>query len=114
MSNLVEQILIMEDGISGGDAIILQPKQPGGNGAPNYMRADAIIRRIKTHGGFQWAFHTLQPSAAGYPVSGSGIYGDINEVVKAAERQFGTRSNEREWIHVDYCDPDYPPNLIPG
>ncbi len=45
--------------------------------------------------------------------SGSGIYGSINDVVAAAEKAFGIKSDIREWVPVSYTDPDYPPNLLP-
>lgn len=105
MSNLVEQIVAMEEG-RGGDAIILQKKS--GNGAPNYYAADAIIRRLPTMGGYKWALHSLMGGR-----TGSGIYGSIDDIVAAAEKQFGIKSDVREWVAVSYIDPDYPPNLLP-
>lgn len=107
MSNLIEQIIAMEEG-RGGDAIILQQKREHGNSAPNYTLADAIIRRMPTVGGYKWALHTLM-----FGRSGSGIYGTIDEVVQATEKQFGVKSDVREWVPCNYTDPDYPPNLIP-
>jgi hypothetical protein len=111
MSNLIEQIFALEEG-RGGDAIILQNKVEGSNGAPNYFGAQAIIQRINTVGGWQWCLRTLMPTRDG-PMAGSGIYGDIDYVVKATEKQFGIKSDVREWVVAEYRDPDFPPNLIP-
>lgn len=108
MSNLIEQLIGME---TGGlyDAILLQKKQSNSNGAPNYFHADAIIRRIRTPGGWKWAFHSLISAR-----TGSGQYfDDINDLAASVERQIGIKSDIREWVGVDYCDPDFPSNLIP-
>jgi len=105
MSNLIEQILKMEDGI-GGDAIIYQPK--AGNGSPDYLSAEAIIMRIHTMAGYEWVFRPLMFGRAG-----SGFYGDIDYVVETAERKFGTKFEATEWVPVDYADPDFPHNLLP-
>lgn len=108
MSNLIEQIIAMEEG-RGGDAILLQRMREHGNSAPNYALADAIIRRLNTMGGYQWVLHTLI-----YGRTGSGIYGTIDDVVRAAEKQFGVKSDVREWVPCNYTDPDFPINLLPG
>lgn len=108
MSNLIEQLFAMDER-RGGDAIILQPIDKTGNSQPVYWRADAIVRRIKTHDGYQWAFHTLIMGK-----TGSGQYfHDLNDLVTSVERQFGTKSEVREWIVVDYTDSDFPVNLLP-
>jgi len=89
------------------DALLLQ--NMSGNGAPQVWGAHAIIRKIKTHDTsvpFQWAFHTLTMGC-----TGSGIYGDIETVRIAAERQFGIKSDIRQWIQVEYLD--LPLNLLP-
>lgn len=104
MSNRVEQLIKADE--LGFDALIFQDKS--GNGQPNYHSAYAIIRKIRTPGGVQWALHTLM-----FGRTGSGIYGDINEVLRAAEAQFGVKSEEREWMEVEYADPDFPARLIP-
>jgi hypothetical protein len=115
MSNLIETIVALEEG-RGGDAIILQSKKPGGNGAPSYYNANAIIQRIPTPSGYMWCLRLLMPKMTTLGVmnsAGSGIYGDIDYVVAAAERQFGVKSDVREWVHVNYIDPEFPSNLLP-
>lgn len=110
MSNFIEQFIAMEEG-RGCDAIILQSKNPGDNGAPKYQVAQAIVQKINTVGGWQWCLRLLQPGRHG-PVAGSGIYGDPNYITQVVERQFGTKSDVREWVPVEYVDPEFPPNLI--
>lgn len=106
MSNLVEQLLKMEEGL-GGDALFLQAKNE--NGEPKPWSADAIIRRIRIpNGTFSWALHGLM---MGY--TGSGIYGDLDEICKFAESYYDKRSDSVEWIFMDYTDPEYPINLLP-
>lgn len=111
MSNFVEKIIALAEEKT-HDAIILQPKPRGSNGCLNIHKAKAIVRYIRTVGGSTLAFHTLQ-SFGGKVVTGSGIYGDINDITIAVEKQFGAVSDDQEWIGIDYCDPEFPTHLIP-
>lgn len=111
MSNLIEMLFALEERRA-GDAIILQTKSEGGNGAPRFHSANAIIQRLNTPGGYQWCLRLLMPSVRG-PIAGSGIYGDLNHIVHHAERQFGVKSEVREWVSVEYTNPDFPFNLLP-
>ena len=106
MSNLIEQILAMEAGTC--DAIMLQLKHDGDNGEPHYAAASAIIRRLPTIGGVQWAYHTMY-----FGRTGSGMYGDIDEVVNFAEKIHGIRLTMSEWVQLNYKDEGFPHNLIP-
>lgn len=106
MSNFIEQLLAMEAGEC--DAIVFQTIEPILGSSFDRRRADGIVRRLETIGGYQWAFHTLR-----FGMTGSGIYGDINDITKAVEKAFGTFSDQREWIQVNYTDPCVPLNLLP-
>lgn len=111
MSNFIEQLFALEEGRN-GDAIILQEKKPGTNGAPNFHWAQAIIQRIRTPSGDQWCLRLLMSGRNG-PMAGSGIYGDLNYITTVVEKQFGKKSDVREWIGVEYTDPNFPANLLP-
>ena len=113
MSNLVEQIIAVEEGKS-GDAIILIDKKLAVVEGLKYRTAYAIIRYMPTMGGRQWVLSQLTDRLGGpFPMAGSGMYGDINYVTRMAETYYSDKSDNVEWVQVNYTDPDYPPNLLP-
>lgn len=106
MSELVERLFDLE--ACRIDAVLLQTKgPPGDNGGPAVHRGLAIIRRIHTMGGYQYAYHSLMGGA-----TGSGMYSlDLNEICAWAERNHGVKLAVTEWIGCDYAD--LPANLYP-
>lgn len=96
------------------DAVVIQPKQDGFGGTPDYLSASAILHRVHTpHTDRSWIFQTLL-HLGDKILTGAGIIGSIDDVIKAAHYQFGTDMSKFDCISVNYCDNSFPKSLIPS
>jgi hypothetical protein len=96
----------------GCDALVFQPKDLLLESEISYNDAAAIIRRIPDVNGDQWSFHTLI-TISDQILLGTGVYGPMCQIIKAAQYQFGDCLKKYDLIPTDYTHPLFPIHLIP-